>query len=212
MGAETMTLEQLFAQYSATELNIAFVALIIGSLFAAFFGFRFFKLTLILSGASYGYTFGTVTLGMFIGDLGLAGNLVEIFGIVCAVIFAILMPKFYKALIYFTGGIFGAMLGFVVPYATLVAFDLEMAGIIVGLIVAILVTAPSARFLYRIFKPYIIFSTSLCGMVLAFVYLSMMIFGANETMLGLFVLIGAVLSVFAMKAQTVINRGREFDL
>ena len=40
MGSDTMTFEQILGNYPASELNYVFIGLIIGFLFAAFFGFR----------------------------------------------------------------------------------------------------------------------------------------------------------------------------
>ena len=212
MGAETTTLDQLFTEYSATELNIAFISLILGFLFVAFLGFRFFKLSLIVSGAAWGYSFGMVTVGMIIGDSITAFNAAAIAGIASAIIFAILTPKFYKVVIYVYGGLLGALIGFVVPYATLSAFGFDVVGLITGIILAIVLAVPGAKLLYRIFKPYIIIGTSILGSIFAMAFVSLLIFRANEIAFEIFVLLGFVLGIFATVVQFKMNKDRELDL
>ena len=57
-----------------------------------------------------------------------------------------------------------------------------------------------------------IVSTALIGMICASVCAAMLIFGSDEIMLGLSVIIGIVFSVLAMIAQFRMNRGRALEL
>lgn len=212
MGSETMTLQQLFAENSATELNIAFIALALGFLFVAFFSFRFFKLSLIVFGAATGYSFGSITFGLLLGDSIASFDAAKVIGIALAIVLAILTPKFYKILIYFYGGLLGAVLGFLLSYLVLLTFDLELVGIILGIIFAVLLAVPCAKLLYRLFKPYLIIGTSFIGSSLALGCISLLIFGANELAFEISLLAGLVLGVFAMIAQFKINEDRDLDL
>ena len=208
MGLENMTIEQLFAQFPRSELNAAFIGLLIGSLFLAFFGFRFLKLEIVLSAVVAGYEFGADKLGLAIGDAGLGFNLPVILGIACALIFGLLSFKFYKLYIYLIGGLFGAMLG-VIPYALI---ENAVIRIIVSVICAIIFAIIVAKLVYKFFKPIYIFSSSFAGSIMAATYLSLLIFGANESMIGGFIIGGFVLTVVAMIFQFRLNKDRELDL
>lgn len=209
MGLENMTIEQLFAQFPRSELNAAFIGLLIGSLFLAFFGFRFLKLEIVLSAVVAGYEFGADKLGLAIGDAGLGFNLPVILGIACALIFGLLSFKFYKLYIYLVGGAIGAALGFVIPFALI---ENVVISIIVGVILAIVLAILGAKLFYKFFKPIYIFSSSFAGSIMAATYLSLLIFGANESMLGGFIIGGFVLTVVAMIFQFRLNKDRELDL
>ena len=211
MTSETSQLEELFAQYSTTELNITLIALIIGCLFAAFLGFRFFKFGIVLSAALSGYSFGAVTLGMAVGDTIEGLNSGLFLGLACAVICAILAPTFYVAMIYFYGGMFGAMIGFVVPYLVYTALGLEVVGIIVGILAAIALVVPAAKLMRAIIKPYVIITTSLLGSCYAAVFFSILVFKTNVTALLISPLVGIALAVIACIVQFKINEGRDID-
>ena len=212
MGSDTMTFEQILGNYSASELNYVFIGLIIGFLFAAFFGFRFFKLAVVLSCAASGYTFGAVTLGTALGDVSGGFDFTVILGIASAIIFALVSLKIYKAFIYLAGGLIGALLGFVIPYSVFLAFGLETVGTVVGIILAIVLFILGARLMYRIIKPYLIVSTSISGSFGACVVLALLLFGENTAMIGVFLACGLVLSIIAMLVQFRMNRGRTLDL
>ena len=68
MVTDTSTLEQIYSQYSALEINTILIGFIIGALLAAFFSFRFLKLSIVISAALTGYEFGAVTLGAALGE------------------------------------------------------------------------------------------------------------------------------------------------
>ena len=83
-------LEQLYAENSVMTLHLALTVLAAVFLFTAFFAFRFFKLSIVLSAAAAGYEFGAVTLGVAFGD-GINGfDAAMAVGIACAVILSIL--------------------------------------------------------------------------------------------------------------------------
>ena len=212
MGSETVTLGQAFADIPASELYPVLIGFIIGSLIAAFFSFRLFKLILVIMGASAGFSFGYVTLGMLISDRISAFDASIIIGIACAVIFAILAPKFYKVLIYLIGGLAGFGMGLGLFTGILYSMGYETAGDILGVVVGLILVVPVAKLLYRWFKPYLIFMTSLSGSLLAMIFTSLLIFGDNEAAITVFAILGVVLAILAMIVQFRMNRDRELDL
>ncbi len=209
---ETVTLEQLYASYSQEGVIAIIAGIIIGCLFVAFFGFRFIKIEIILSAALTGYEFGASNLGLAIGDTELGFDAGIILGIACAVIFGLLAIKIYKAYVYFLGGVFGVIVGLLVPILVLGMLEVpESVGVIAGIVAAVLLAVPAAKLFYKLFKGFYIFSSSIIGMVFASAALSLLIFGENDMAVGVAVLIGVVLSVPAMIFQAKINAGRTLD-
>ena len=83
----------------------------------------------------------------------------------------------------------------------------------IGCIIGFLLLAFfGAKLVYRFFKPYLIISSSLVGSLCAATVLSILIFGDNEVMTGVFAIIGLLFSIVAMRAQFRMNRGRDLDL
>ena len=212
MGTNTAVTDMLFSGIPDDMVVSYLIGFVIGCLLAAFFSFRFFKLTLVLSGAVLGYTFGSASLGMLLGDRITSFNAPLVLGIACAVVFGILAPKFYKALIYFFGGLIGYILGFALTAGLLTSFGYEMAGMVVGFIAGIFVAVLVAKLVYRFFKVYIIITTSFLGSLLMSIVLSSVLFGNNEIAMIVFAILGIVLGVVSARAQFRMNRGRTLNL
>ena len=213
MGVETMTLEELFAQSPILDTKMYLIGVIVGSLLAAFFSFRFLKISIVISAALTGYEFGAVTLGVVFGD-GINGfNAAMVVGIACAIILALISLTVYKWYIYFIGGLLGALLLGLVAFFACSALALSSIVVTIAVIaLAIVGAGAGAKIFYRSFKTLYILLTSLTGMVVASVCVSLLAFGTDEVMLGLSVLVGLVLTAFAAAAQFRMNRDRELDL
>lgn len=207
-----MTLEQLYSDYTMAELNIAFVIVIALGLFFAFFGFKFIKIGIVLSAAVSGYELGTTTLGAAIGDKIQGFNASLVLGIACAIIFALLSLAFYKFCLHLVGILLGAVIGFAIPSLIFTAAGQETIGLIAGLVLAIIAGGLMIKLIYKLFKGLIILSSAFSGGMLATVAATLFIFGDNETALGLAVLVGLVISIFAMLAQFRMNKGVDFEL
>ena len=212
MSSDTSTLGQAFAGISNDVLYPVLVGFIIGGLLAAFFSFRFFKITIIFLGAVIGYSFGEATLGMLIGDRITAFNAAFVLGIACAVVFGILAPKFYKLCIYVIGGIIGFSFGMSLTVGLLSGFGYYTAGYLAGIFAGAALAVLGAKLFYRCFKPYIIVSSSFIGSLIAAIFTSFMLFGDNEIAIALFTVLGIILGVISTRAQFKMNRGRELDL
>ena len=209
MGTETILANTFEGVPSAMVIPTA-IGFIIGCLLAAFFSFRFFKLNIVLIGAFLGFSFGSEDLGMLVSDRIDGFNASLVLGIACALVFAILAPKFYKLCIYLLGGIIGGVIGFMLTRSILLALD--TATVLIMIPVALVFAFLGAKLLYRFFKPYLIISSSLIGSICAATITATLIFGENEVVTGLFAVLGLILSIVAMRAQFRMNRGRSLDL
>ena len=209
MGSETI-LANTFEGVSSAALIPTAIGCIIGFLLLAFFSFRFFKLSIVLIGAFLGFSFGSEDLGMLVSDRIDGFNASLVLGIACALVFAILAPKFYKLCIYLLGGIIGGAIGYMLTLNVLAALGSSVRIIIIP--ISLILAFFGAKLLYRFFKPYLIISSSIIGSICAAIVLSMLIFGDNEVMAGVFAIVGLILSIIAMMTQFRMNRGRDLDL
>ena len=203
-------ISEYLALFPDMALQPFLIGLVIGALISAHFGFRLFKFSIVVSFASAGFLLGTTVVGLMFPD-GIAGlnfDVGFIVGIALAVILALISVKIYKALIYIVGGAFGVLLGFVIPYFLLLAFDQELAAIIVGAIVAVVLAVICAKGFMKIMKPLVIIETSLGGMALAFEGAAMLI-GLSDAVVAIASVVGLVFGIFAAKYQFSINEGRE---
>ena len=213
MGNDTNIFDQLFAGVPDELLISTVASLIISFLFIALFSYRLLKLEIVLSGISLGFTFGHDTLGMLIGESIEGFNASIVLGIVCAILFALLAIKVYKALIYLCGGIVGASIGLMFPMLLLEAFiDSAIIPIIVGIVCAIALAVPFAKLFYKkIFKPLYIITASLVGMIYASMLVAYLILGDDASVLAVSAIIGLILAIPAMIFQFKINKGRTLD-
>ena len=213
MGNDTNIFDQLFAGVP-DELLISTVAgMIISFLFVALFSYRLLKLEIVFSGISLGFTFGHDKLGMAIADSIEGFNAPVVLGIVCAILFALLAIKVYKALIYLYGGLLGAMLGFTIPMALISAFvDVAIIPILVGIVCAIALAVPFAKLFYKkIFKPFYILASSLVGMMYTAMLVAYLILGDDISVLAVSMIVGIILAIPAAIFQFKINKGRTLD-
>ena len=209
MGTETILANTFEGVPSAMVIPTA-IGFIIGCLLAAFFSFRFFKLSIVLIGAFLGFSFGSEDLGMLVSDRIDGVNTSLILGIACALVFAILAPKFYKICIYLLGGIIGGAIGYMLTLNVLVALGSSVRIIIIP--ISLILAFFGAKLVYRFFKPYLIISSSIIGSICAATLTATLIFGENEIVTGIFAILGLILSIVAMRAQFRMNRGRSLDL
>ena len=201
---------QLFPGTSKETVIFTMIGIIVGCLLAAFLSFRFFKLSIVLMAMATGFAFGSDDLGMLVADRISGFNAPLVLGITCAVVFAILAPKFYKLCIYLIGGIIGGTLG----YTLLIGLMSEL-GIRIGIVTVIGVLACAfigAKLLYKFFKPYLIISSSFGGSMIAAIFTAMMLFGENDLAVGISLIVGVVISVIAMFTQFKMNAGRDLNL
>lgn len=207
MGNEINMIEQMYSSIPEEILIPALVVTILGCLFDALLGFRFLKLIIVLSAFSFGYNFGSVELALLLGDVGGFGEtLALILGLVCAILFALVSLKVYKALVYFAGGAIGFILGLIVPLVVFRMFDLATVGAIVGVILAIVLTVPSAKlFFNKLYKPFYIIFSSLGGMMGAAMCFAM-IFTFDIYVLALSMLVGMLLGIPAAICQFKLNK------
>ena len=211
MGSDTI-LGQAFAGVPEDLMIPTMVGYIIGCLFAAFFSFRFFKLSIVLMGLAVGYTFGAETLGMLISDRITDFNASLVLGIACGVVCAILAPKFYKLCIHLIGGIIGYIIGDALFYGVVAGMGYETPGLIVGIVAGLVAAFFGAKLLYRFFKPYLIISSAFAGSMLAAIATATLLFGDGDGGIVVFAILGGLLSVVAMFAQFRMNANRDLDL
>ena len=216
MTPDSVIVSSPFEELISTDTTPLMIGLIIGLLFAAFFGFRFFRLSIAVSAAMSGYNFGASTLGILVEDYIDSFDARVVLGFVCAIVFAILAPIFYKAFIYFAGGFFGFALGTALISGIFTGFGLDAIGTILGVIVGLVLVVPAAKLLYKIFKPYLIFTTSLVGSFGATYLTAALIYGSSTERLinsvGIILAVGAILFVVALITQIRMNRGRALNL
>lgn len=203
-------ISEYLALFPDVSLQPFLIGIVIGALISAHFGFRLFKLSIVVSFATAGYAVGYSVFGLMFADgiEGLNFDVGFVVGIALALILALVSVKIYKALIYIVGGAFGVLLGFVIPYFLLLAFDQELAGLIVGAVVAIVLAVLCAKGFMKIMKPLVIIETSLGGMALAFEGAAMLL-DLGDAVVAVASVIGLVFGLFAAKYQFSINQGRE---
>lgn len=207
MGEQAITLQEYLGYATLAEAQAFLIGCIIGYLFVAFFSFKFVKVEIVLSGIVSGYVLGADTIAVALGDR-IPASAGPILGIVLAIFFGLIAIKLYKAIIYLCGAVMGACIGYIIPYFLFLQFELDVVGIIVGVILAIVCAIIGAKLLMKCFKPYYIVMTSLVGMVSALECLAMLIFPLDSPVALPMIIVGLVLSVFAMKAQFKMNKGK----
>ena len=209
----TTVIDSMLSGSTVSE-NLPFlIGFVIGCLLAAFFSFRFFKLTIVVEGLVLGYTFGFSSLGMLLSDRITSFNAPLVLGIACALVFGILAPKFYKAMIYLFGGALGFVLAFSLVSSLVSSAWHNSAGDLAGIVVGIIAAVFVAKLVYRFFKAYIILTTSFLGSLLMTSVISASLFGTgNGLITTVFLILGVVLGVVSARAQFRMNRGRTLNL
>ena len=93
-----MTYEQIFSQLPDMYGQSFMIGIVLGCLFAAFFGCRFFKASLMIGAGFIGFSLGSSGLSLILGDAISEGTAL-VLGIACALLFALIIVKLYKVCI-----------------------------------------------------------------------------------------------------------------
>lgn len=208
MGSETANLQQAMGQFTTEEIISILPTLVLMGLFIALLSFRFFKIEVTLSALYCGYQFGAFTLGAAIGDSGAGFGASIILGAACAIIFGLLALKFYKALIFITGGLLGGILVFSIAEGVMSLIGIAETMPIVGAVCALALFVPFAKLFVKAFKPFYIILSSWVGCIILTVSVGILFGVSSETVLGVLTVLSIVLAVFASRIQFKINRGR----
>ena len=212
MGSNSSTIAEIIAAVPQESFYPFVIGMIAVYLFMAFFSFRFLKISIVISGLTLGYSFGAVSLGMLLGDRITTFNAPLVLGITCAVAFAILAPKFYKACIYIFGGLLGFAFGYSFFAGFLTGLGNASSGAMLGIPVGVLLAIVGAKLVYRIFKPFFIIISAFAGSMLAALITSYLIFGDSGLATTLFTVVGLALTAVSMIAQFRMNTDRDLDL
>ncbi len=189
---------EILAPLLTDEMMPVLVGYIIGGLLLAFFGYKLLKIESMILGAALGFGLGYSLLGPLVTDLVQGVDLAIILGLACMVILALLAFKIYKALLV----IVGAAFGFSIPLIIMFAFEVEP---VIIYIVSAVIGVIAGFLTLKLFKPIYIFSSSMYGMMLVFVSLSLLIFKDNVVALLIAELLGFGFGIFAMVKQFKMN-------
>ena len=203
-----MTINELLAQIPENMLMPTLIGYLLGSLVAAFFGFRLFKLSVVLSFSAIGFALGYGIFNLAFGDNTdlLAVGLV--LGLACAVVSGLVAVKLYKGLIYFLGGVCGVAIGFVVPYLVLSSFGYDSAGVAVGIVLAIVCAVLGAKLMYKFLKVIVIIESSFTGISGAVTALIMLVDPNSNILNGISGFVILVFGIYATILQFRHNKGR----
>ena len=192
-------------------MNMAYlIGMIVGALFAAFFGCRFLKLTITIESAYLGYVLGAEIIGIAIADMFEGTNISLILGVTLGLLFALIAVRLYKGIIYLLGAVCGGALGFMLPYSFLPSFGVEEnVSIIVGIVLALILAFVFAKLMLAFFKVLIIISTSFSGALLATTTAMQIAMGEEMALSAVAILASLVLGFMAMLVQFKMNKGRD---
>lgn len=201
-----MMLSEYMAMFPGMDITSFLIGAIFGALISAFYGFRLFKFSVVVSFAASGFALGYTVFGLIFGDgvEGLNFDVGLIVGLAFAVILALISIKVYKAMIYIVGGALGVLLGFVILLLIFEPMELPLVGVLVGLALEVLFAILFAKGFMKLMKVLIIIETALGGMALAFEALAMLItLDANVITVASFVgfLVGIPAAVYQFKAN-----------
>lgn len=169
-------------------MGAAFI--LVFGLFIAFFGYKFFRFEIAILGFTTGYSIGAVNLGALVGDSIPGGFIDIVLGLACAILGLLLAYKFYKLLF---------AIEIVYPLFLSLIFASE-APSIGNIILTVIITISVIVFTCLYFRHFYIFISSVAGMFLAFLAISMFI--TNDSMIMLyFILVGVLLSIIPIKVQ-----------
>ena len=203
-----MTLNEYMTLFPDMNMTAFLIGAIVGALISAFFGFRLFKLSVVVSFGSLGFVLGCglFSLAFPEGVEGISFDIGLIVGLALAVILGILAIKIYKGLVYFVGGMLGALLGFVIIFFVFDALELHLVGILLGIAVAVLLAILFAKGFMKLMKVIVIIETALGGMALAFEAAATLIV-ANESVILVASFVGMLVGIFAAVYQFKANKG-----
>ncbi len=182
----------ILSNYAGKLADLGQLYVIIGiavSVILAFFAFKLMRIELIALGAFVGYQIGATTLAPIFN----ISNGEMIFGIVCAVVGAIIALSAYKLTIFICAGV-GAYIG---ALAILPSLNLGLEGTILT-VVAVVVAIVCAFIVLKLFKLLLIIATSLGGMIFASTLVFNLI-GVTSPIVA--IIVGALLGLLALRAQ-----------
>lgn len=161
----------------------------------ALYGFKLFRLAVILSGALVGYTVGSVELPLLIGDTIKLNNNGLVLGIVCAVLLSLLAIKLLK-LVIFISAFFGAYVsGGFLSYLFLDGIEVSAAKNIISFAITIAYAIVIAYLTCRFFKYIYIVYCAIGGMI-GFIFTAMLPLEAIKT--GILYDVSSVLTVIGL--------------
>ena len=203
-----MTLNEYMTLFPDMNMTAFLIGAIVGSLISAFFGFRLFKLSVVVSFGSLGFVLGCVLFSIAFpeGVEGISFDIGLIVGIALAIIFGLVALKIYKGMIYLAGGMLGALLGFVIVFYIFDALGLTVVGIVLGLAVAVLLAILFAKGFMKLMKVMVIIETSLVGMSVAFEAAATLLV-ANESVILVASFVGFLVGIPAAVYQFKANKG-----
>ena len=203
-----MTLNEYMTLFPDMDMTAFLIGAIVGALISAFFGFRLFRFSVVVSFASAGFLLGYVLFDTLFPDgvesIGLDIGLIV--GLALAVILGILALKIYKGLVYLVGGMLGALLGFVIIFFVFDALELPHVGLLLGIAVAVLLAILFAKGFMKLMKAIVIIETALGGMALAFEAAATLLV-ANESVILVASFVGFFLGIPAAVYQFKANKG-----
>ena len=203
-----MTINELLSQIPENLLMPVIIGYLIGSLVAAFFGFRLFKLSVILSFSAMAFAAGYGIFTLAFGDNTELLAVGLVLGLACAVICGLIAVKLYKGLIYFFGGLIGVGIGFAVPYLILSDLGYASIGLCVGIVLAIVLAVVGAKLMYRFLKVIVIINSAFTGISGAVTALLMLVAPDNAFLNGISGFVILVFGIYATIIQFRHNKGR----
>lgn len=203
-----MTLNEYMTLFPDMNMTAFFIGAIVGALISAFFGFRLFKLSVVVSFGSFGFVLGCglFSLAFPEGAEGISFDIGLIVGIALAIVFGLVALKIYKGMIYLAGGMLGALLGFVIIFFVFDALEIPLVGILLGIAVAVILAILFAKGFMKLMKVMVIIETSLVGMSVAFEAAATLLV-ANESVILVASFVGMLVGIFAAVYQFKANKG-----
>lgn len=200
LGNTIMTVGGLF-------MFLALVALAVTTLYS----YKLFKLEMTVACLIFGFNVGNSALpsllSLFVDELPDAIYMPYLLGIICAIVFGVLINVLYKFVVFATGAILGATVGFfVVP---MMATNIEFLSSQIGYWAAVAVFAIIAGVIVLfIFRPFYIVVTSLVGGAGVGALLSIMLMPKESAISIVIFLFGIIFGIVGMIYQLKTTKGK----
>lgn len=186
-------------ELSAADLKeliipLIFVGIIFGLL--AFFGFRFLKIEICITGALVGFSTGITLLGNSVHEAW-----ATIISIALAVIGVLLSAKIYKVMVFIYSFII-ALAGGTAMFTPFInnLFETDANGAII-ILLSVLLAIVVAYITCRIFKPLYILLTAFGGMLTAFTAFALVIAPESDTFITVMMILGLLTGIPAAIKQ-----------
>ena len=206
---ESLSNEVEISSESLTGMTLPLILTGLIFAFIAFFGFRFLKIEICILGALVGYVIGSVEIGALLGD-SVHNSVVIIISIALAVVGVLISAKIYKIMVFIYVAI-GAYASGDVIFALFInnLFESNANGTIIT-VLSILFAIVIAYIFCKFFKPLFILSSAFGGMVMSLTAFALVIAPENDTFLGIMMIIGLVIGLFAAIKQCKSCKELEF--